>query len=232
VVTLRSNNLVVVLSAQVHAVGSPGVEVGSDIDGAAGAVVLADGPVLLKGRGAVDGGLVGAGGLEDVVDAAVDGDGALEGGGGGGVVGAEGLDDVVLDQGAAGPAVDGEVAVAVGAEGSGVGDGPKLLVGCYHCYHKVGSADLLCLSWVPSLSCDEVALAAPGHGVLTAGLVGVCCLALVVTPEGVVVPTICTSLVRALLETGVGAGWLFSGEDAGDGGRSNEEVGEGDHFVG
>lgn len=91
--------------------------------------------------------------------------------------------------------------------------------------------DLLGLSGVPSLSCDEVALAAPGHGVLTAGLVGVCCLALVVAPEGVVVPIMCTSLVRALLEAGVGAGWLFA-EDAGDGGRSNEEVGEGDHFVG
>ena len=228
-VTLRGNNLVIVLSAQVHAVGSPGVEVGSDVDGAAGAVVLADGPVLLKGRGAVDGGLVGAGGLEDVVDAAVDGDGALEGGGGGGVVGPEGLDNVVLNQRAAGPAVDGEVAVSVGAEGSGVGDRPNLLA---RCYDDVGSADLLCLSWVPSLSCDEVALAAPGHGVLAAGLVGVCCLALVVTPEGVVVPTICTSLVRALLEAGVGAGWLFGGEDAGDGGGSNEEVGEGDHFVG
>lgn len=48
-VTLRGNDLVVVLSPQVHPIGSPGLEVSSNIDGAAGAVVLADGPELLEG---------------------------------------------------------------------------------------------------------------------------------------------------------------------------------------
>ena len=94
-----------------------------------------------------------------------------------------------------------------------------------------GVADLLGTSWVPSLSSNDVAVAAPSQGVLSAGLVGVGCLALVITPEGVVVPAVLASLVRALLVAGVGAGLGFS-EDASNGRRSNEKVGEGNHFVG
>lgn len=94
----------------------------------------------------------------------------------------------------------------------------------------MGSADLLCTSWIPPLSCNEVALAAPGHGILAASLVGVRCLTLVITPERVVISTIGTGLVRALLKTRVGAGCLFGGEDASNGGCSNKEVGKGDHF--
>jgi hypothetical protein len=86
VVTLGSNDLVVVLSAQVHSLGLPGRKVSSDIDGSAGAVVLADRPVLLKGRGTVNGRLVGTGGLEDVVGAAINGDRALARRSGGGVI--------------------------------------------------------------------------------------------------------------------------------------------------
>ena len=84
----------------------------AEVDGAAGAVLLADGPVLLEGGGTLDGRLVGAGGLEEGVGAAVDLGGANGGGGGGRVVGAEGLNDVELDQRALGPAVEGEVPVA------------------------------------------------------------------------------------------------------------------------
>ena len=84
----------------------------AEVDGTAGAVLLADGPVLLEGGGALDGRLVGAGGLEESVGAAVDLGGADGGGGGGRVVGTEGLDDVELDQRALGPAVEGEVPVA------------------------------------------------------------------------------------------------------------------------
>ena len=47
-------------------------------------------------------------------------------GGGGRVVGAVGLDDVVLDERAARPAVDGEVAVAVGLVGAGVRNGAEI----------------------------------------------------------------------------------------------------------
>lgn len=90
---------------------------------------------------------------------------------------------------------------------------------------NVSSASLLCTSWVPSLSSDKVTLAAPSHGVLTASLVGVGCLTLVIAPEGVVVSIVHTSLVGALLEARVGAGWLF-GEDGSNGRSSNKEVGK------
>lgn len=78
-VTLGGDDLVVELSSQVHSVGSPGFEVSSNIDRSAGAVVLADRPILLKGRRAIDGRLVGAGRLQDAVRAAIDGDRALQG---------------------------------------------------------------------------------------------------------------------------------------------------------
>lgn len=84
----------------------------AEVDGAAGAVLLADSPVLLEGGGTLNRGLVGAGGLEKGVGAAVDLGRADGGGGGGRVVGAEGLDDVELDQRGLGPAVEGEVPVA------------------------------------------------------------------------------------------------------------------------
>jgi hypothetical protein len=53
-------NLVVV-AAKVHALASPGIEVSLHVDRTAGALVLANGPVLLKGLGTIDGWLVGAG---------------------------------------------------------------------------------------------------------------------------------------------------------------------------
>jgi hypothetical protein len=85
-------------------------------------LLLSHRPVLREGLRAVDAGRIGACRGVDVVGAAVGGDGALEGAPGGGVVGAEVLDDVVFDEGGAGPAVDGEVGVAGGGVGAGVGD--------------------------------------------------------------------------------------------------------------
>jgi hypothetical protein len=91
---------------------------------------------------------------------------------------------------------------------------------------------LLGTSGVPSLSCNKVALAAPRDGVLAASLVGVCGLALVITPERVVVPAVRAGLVRALLEgIGVWAGGSLVGEHPSDSRRSNKKVCEGDHFV-
>lgn len=113
------------MRAEPHSLGSPGVEVSLHVNGTGAALVLADGPVLLEGLGAVDGGLVGALGLGDLVRGAVGGERALDGGLRGGIVGAEVLDDVVFDQRVAGPAVDGEVRVAVGVVGAGVGDGAE-----------------------------------------------------------------------------------------------------------
>lgn len=71
--------------------------------------------------------LVDADDLEDVVYASINGDLALEDRRGRGVVRTEALHDVVLGRGVSGPAVDGEVAVAVGAKGSRVGDCSGLL---------------------------------------------------------------------------------------------------------
>jgi hypothetical protein len=124
-VTLSSNNLVVV-GTELHALGGPGIEVGLHVDGTGAALVLADRPVLVEGLGAVNGGLVDALGLGDLVRGAISSDGALDSGVGRGVVGAEVLNDVVLDQRVAGPAVDGEVGVALGAVGAGVGDGATI----------------------------------------------------------------------------------------------------------
>jgi hypothetical protein len=83
--------------AQVQSEAGPCFEVRCGGDGSGGALGLADGPVLLKGRGALDGGLVGAGAHVDVVGSSVAGDGSLLLGAAGGVVGAEGFDNVVLD---------------------------------------------------------------------------------------------------------------------------------------
>jgi hypothetical protein len=121
-VALNSDDLVVVLTER-HALAGPGIEVGLHVDRTAGALVLANGPVLLKGLCAVDGGLVGASALGNLVRGAVGGDGTLVLRLRGRVVRAEVLDDVVLDQRVAGPAVDGKVGVAAGVVCAGVGDG-------------------------------------------------------------------------------------------------------------
>jgi hypothetical protein len=90
----------------------PLVEVLAGIDSAADALLATDGPVLVKGRGTLDGRLVDAAGLVDVVGAAVVIDCAEPGGAGRGVVGAVSLDDVVLNEGVGGPAVESKVCAA------------------------------------------------------------------------------------------------------------------------
>ena len=89
----------VVESAEVETGAGPGVNVRGKVDGAAGAVVGADRPVLLEGRGALDRGLVLARGLQEGVGGAVNVGAADSAGGRGRVVAAEGLDDVELDEG-------------------------------------------------------------------------------------------------------------------------------------
>lgn len=121
-VTLGSHDHVV-KGAERQASSSPRVKVVAGRDGASDALGSADRPVLLKGRGALDGWRVGAGGLVNVVRAAVAGHLADLGSAGRWVVGSVGLDDVVFDERARGPAVEREVAVAIGAIGTGVLDG-------------------------------------------------------------------------------------------------------------
>lgn len=95
----------------------------ADVDRPAGAVVAAHRPVLVKGGRSDDGRLVDALRAVNVVDAAVRRHFAQLGGARGRVVGAKVLDNVVLDERVLGPAVDGEVAVAVGVVAAGVVDG-------------------------------------------------------------------------------------------------------------
>ena len=106
VVTLGRDDLIVMRS-QCHSKGSPCLKVSTDIDGSARAVTGTNGPVLLEGRRSLNGRLIGAGRLEDLVGAAVHSDGTLRACGRRGIVVTEAFDDVVLNQGVLGPAVDG-----------------------------------------------------------------------------------------------------------------------------
>jgi hypothetical protein len=126
-VALGGHNLVVVLT-ELHALAGPRIKVRLQVDRTAGALVLANRPVLLKGRGAVNGWLVGTSALGNLVRGAVRGDGTLVLRLRGRVVGTEVLNDVVLDERVAGPAVDGKVRVAVGVVGARVCDGTVLVV--------------------------------------------------------------------------------------------------------
>jgi hypothetical protein len=124
------------VGTKAHAGVGPGVEVRLHVDGAASSLLLTNGPELLEVAGALDGRGVPALADGDVIGAAVGVDGALALGARGRVVGAEVLDNVVLDQWVGGPAVDGEVRVAVGVVLAGVGDGAKsMLVAVYSLYN-------------------------------------------------------------------------------------------------
>ena len=72
-VSLSRENLVVV-GAELHAGSSPSIEELAGIDGAAGAVVVTDGPVLLEGLGAVDCRSVDTSALVKLVGSSVHGD--------------------------------------------------------------------------------------------------------------------------------------------------------------
>lgn len=65
-VGLGGDDLVVVV-AEGHAGALPGLEDGAHADGAAGAVLVADGPVLLEGLGAINRGLLVTSGLVQAV---------------------------------------------------------------------------------------------------------------------------------------------------------------------
>ena len=126
----------VVPAAQVEvALLLPLVEMLARVDGAADTLDPADRPVLVKGRSALDGRLVDALGLVDVIGAAIVLDGAELLRSRRGIVRAVRLDDVVLDQRVLGPAVQGEVCAAMLVSNSN----SSLLVekgkGTYSCSH-------------------------------------------------------------------------------------------------
>jgi len=166
-VSLRGDDLVVEC-AELQSRRRPRVEVVRGGDSSAGAVALADRPVLVEGRGALDRRLIDALSFVDVVCRAVRGETALERRAGGGVVGAEVLDNVVLDERAGGPSVHGEVAVAARVVRTAEGDRPS----------SAGE---------PSLSSDKVAACAPAYAVLSTRPIGICDGGTTVSPEGIVV---------------------------------------------
>lgn len=188
-VALGGDDLVVV-GAELHAHGGPGVKVLLHVDGAGAPLLLADGPVLLKGAGAIDGRLVGARRLGDLVRGAVDVDGALARGLRGRVVRAKVLDHVVLDERVARPPVDGQVRVAVGAVVGRVGDIAggmlALVVVVVVDKSKDENKNIPSTPRVPPLAADEVAVAGPGDAVGPSGVVGVGGLGPVVGPPGIV----------------------------------------------
>lgn len=101
----------------------PLLEVSAGGNGAADPLLGADGPVLLEGGGADDGGLVDAGAGEDLVRALLEREVAL---GRPRLVGQQlpvRVHDVVLDQRVARPPVHGQVAGPVGRVGAFVFDG-------------------------------------------------------------------------------------------------------------
>lgn len=82
-----------------HASRIPSIKDSLHVDGAAGALVAADGPVLVEGLGAVDGGLLHAGSLVEIVGVAVVVDGALVLASRARVVSAVALDDLDIVNG-------------------------------------------------------------------------------------------------------------------------------------
>lgn len=172
----------------------PGSKVGSHVDRAAGALLLADGPVLVKGTSTLDRGLLNAGGPVDVVGGTAIDNASHAGGSRGWVVSAKVLNHVVLDKRVSGPSIDGQVRVAVGLIGARVIDGavaydPCQLLAPAHddmLQHSPSSTR------VPSLTTNPVAVAGPRHRVLAASLVGIPHVRAAVGPEGEVVPIVCT----------------------------------------
>lgn len=112
-IPFRSQNLIVVRAQRLTNLG-PRIEMVTRRNRAANPLRLPDTPKLLERSCAIDRGLVCAGGLVDVVSPTVRRDSALLGCSRRRVVGAVRLDNVVLDEGVAGPAVEGDVRVYVG----------------------------------------------------------------------------------------------------------------------
>lgn len=207
------------MASETEASLSPGVEVSAGVDGSAGSLVAADGPVLLEGLAVtLDGRSTVASADSNVVDGSIDIDLTLLLSTGRGVVGAEVLDDVVLNERVAGPAVNSEVAVTVGVVATRVLDGASS-------------------TRVPSLATNVVTtVAVPVHAELAAVTVSVGNGVRGVGPE---------REVEAIVDTGGRAGSLFEktgrrlsfglgrvggSDSASDGRDGGKEVSERNHF--
>lgn len=108
-----------------HTFAGPGVEVVLHVHAASNPLLGANRPVLLESPSTLNRRLVIAGRLGDLISAAISLEGALLVGIASGIVRAVRFDDVVFNEGVASPAVDCQVAVALGAEVAAVVDGAK-----------------------------------------------------------------------------------------------------------
>jgi len=170
-VTLSGENLVVERT-EVQAERSPRVEVVRSRDRAGRALVLANGPVLVEGSRTLDGRLVHAGALIDIVRRPIGVHGTLVRQTRGGVVGAEVLENVVLNEWARRPAVDREVAVTLRVVAAAEVDSPGR-------------------SWVPSLATNEVTIGTgPLDAVRASTTVRVGDLLATIGPERVVITVV------------------------------------------
>lgn len=213
-IPLGSHNLVI-MAPQPQPLIRPRLEVVTNIDTPTNPLRSPHAPKLIKRLGPLNAGLVVPRALGNGVGTAVSVEGAQPGRPRAGVVGAEALNDVVLDQRVARPAVDGEVAVALGVELSRVVD------------HAVGVAR------VPSLATDKVAAVLPVDRVGATVAVLIVDGAAVVGPEGVVVAVViaggggCPSPgLEGFKDLG---GVEGDGSGAGSQGGCEEGL-EGDHF--
>lgn len=203
-----------------------------DSNATTNALITAHTPKLLERSRAINRRLVRASSLKDVVCAAVGLDGTLLLSSRRGVVGSVGFDNVVLDERVAGPAVERNVRVYVlGVPGAAVlydALGAGVPVGIVVRIGEDGGKETVKLLWVsqsvyvPSLSSNKVTDVAPRDIVLTARTVVVRDLTLVVGPEGVEEPIVCS------LSSGSGAsgqvGRLLAGfslEDKVEGGSED-----------
>ena len=89
-------------------------------DGAAGALVLAHGEVLVERSSSLDGWGVGAGSFVNIVHTAIGSDSAKVGASRARVVGTVGLNNVVLNKGVRGPPIQSDQAITTGADGASV----------------------------------------------------------------------------------------------------------------
>lgn len=187
------------MRAQPHPISSPRIKVILHIDTARTALTLPNTPILLKGLSTINRRLVNASRHSDVVGSAIGSNSAFALRVGGGVERAVGFNDVVFNERVAGPAIDGEVAVALGLEGTTIVDGSLGSIS-----KEMEKSRLLVLpasTRVPALAANKVTCVAPGHRVFAAFAHGVLRIAAAIGPPRVE--------VAVVVAYGVGSGLAF-----------------------
>jgi len=194
------------------------------------AVVLADGPILVKRRRPIDRRLIDSLSAIKVVGRPIGGDGTDERSARARVVGTKGLDDVVLDERVTSPSVDGEVTVSVGPVVCSIGNGTRRVQ-----VNKLVSVLLRslivlpCCTGIPSLSANKVTLIArPLDAVLATITVSVGNRACAISPERVIISSTVTGAAGcgASKDLAIVAGYS---EHPCDDGRGSDDEGRETH---